>query len=224
MPLFRSSPPWLARQQRHLSYLAEFTRSIVYVPGKENVVPDALPRPDPATIIPKKSALFPATGRMSEKSALFPATGRMSEKSALFQTTGRVSEKSALFQTTGRVSEKSALFQITGNVSEKLPCFKLRAECQRNLPCSNYGQRVREVCLVSNQGQSVREICLVSIYRQSYRTCLGSNSRMSCSKWTNYSRVWCDKFIQILSYLLICSRNENQPISFSDKHFMWYFN
>ena len=43
--LFRSSPPWSARQQRHLSYLAEFTSSIVHIPGKENVVADALSRP-----------------------------------------------------------------------------------------------------------------------------------------------------------------------------------
>ena len=128
------------------------------------------------------------------------------------------------FQLQAECQRNLPCFKLRAECQRNLPCFKLRAECQRNLPCSNYGQRVREVCLVSNQGQSVREICLVSIYRQSYRTCLGSNSRMSCSKWTNYSRVWCDKFIQILSYLLICSRNENQPISFSDKHFMWYFN
>ena len=43
--LFRSSPPWSARQQRHLSYLAEFTSSIVHIPGKENVVADTLSRP-----------------------------------------------------------------------------------------------------------------------------------------------------------------------------------
>ena len=43
--LFRRSPPWSARQQRHLAYLAEFTSSIVHIPGKENVVADAISRP-----------------------------------------------------------------------------------------------------------------------------------------------------------------------------------
>ena len=43
--LFRTSPPWSARQQRHLAYLAEFTSSIVHIPGKENVVADALSHP-----------------------------------------------------------------------------------------------------------------------------------------------------------------------------------
>ena len=43
--LFRTSPPWSARQQRQLAYLAEFTNSIVHVPGKKNLVADALSRP-----------------------------------------------------------------------------------------------------------------------------------------------------------------------------------
>ena len=40
--LFRVSLPWSTRQQHHFSYLAEFTSSIVHVPGLENVVADAL--------------------------------------------------------------------------------------------------------------------------------------------------------------------------------------
>ena len=47
--LFRVSLPWSACQQRHLSYLAEFTSSVVHVPGPENIVADALSRPSPIT-------------------------------------------------------------------------------------------------------------------------------------------------------------------------------
>ena len=47
--LFRTSPPWSAHQQRHLAYLAEFTSSVVHIPGKENVVADALSCPKPDT-------------------------------------------------------------------------------------------------------------------------------------------------------------------------------
>ena len=43
--LFRVSPPWLARQQRQLSFISEFTSSIQHVPGPENVVADALSHP-----------------------------------------------------------------------------------------------------------------------------------------------------------------------------------
>jgi hypothetical protein len=43
--LHRVSEPWSARQQRHLSYLAEFTADVRHVAGKDNVVADALSRP-----------------------------------------------------------------------------------------------------------------------------------------------------------------------------------
>ena len=46
--LFRVSPPWSARQQRHLSYLSEFTSGLVHLPGLQKVVADALSRPSPA--------------------------------------------------------------------------------------------------------------------------------------------------------------------------------
>jgi hypothetical protein len=39
------SPPWSARQQRHLSYLAEFTSDIRHTSGTANIVADALSRP-----------------------------------------------------------------------------------------------------------------------------------------------------------------------------------
>ena len=50
--LFRSSPPWSARQQRHLTYIAEFTSSIMHVPGLKNTVADTLSRPSPTPIQP----------------------------------------------------------------------------------------------------------------------------------------------------------------------------
>lgn len=43
----RVSEPWSARQQRQLSYLAEFTNDFKYIPGEENTVADALSRPVP---------------------------------------------------------------------------------------------------------------------------------------------------------------------------------
>jgi len=41
------TPPWSARQQRHLAYISEFTTDICHTPGAENVVADALSRPPP---------------------------------------------------------------------------------------------------------------------------------------------------------------------------------
>jgi hypothetical protein len=45
--LFRTMPPWSARQQRQLSFIAEFTSDIRYTPGQENVVANTLSRPPP---------------------------------------------------------------------------------------------------------------------------------------------------------------------------------
>ena len=47
--LFRVSPPWSARQQRHLAYISEFTSSVLHLPGAENAVADALSRPFPSS-------------------------------------------------------------------------------------------------------------------------------------------------------------------------------
>ena len=55
--LNRASDAWSARQQRHLSYLAEFTADIRHVPGKENVVADALSRPA-AVVAPTPSPVL----------------------------------------------------------------------------------------------------------------------------------------------------------------------
>jgi cleavage and polyadenylation specificity factor subunit 1 len=49
--LHRNSDAWSARQQRHLSYVAEFTSDIRHVPGCDNKVADALSRPA-ATVLP----------------------------------------------------------------------------------------------------------------------------------------------------------------------------
>jgi hypothetical protein len=46
--LFRTTPPWSARQQRQLSFIAEFTSDIRHTPGQENVVDNALSRLPPA--------------------------------------------------------------------------------------------------------------------------------------------------------------------------------
>ncbi len=43
--LNRVSPPTSGRQQRHLAFISEYTKQLVYVPGKANVVADMLSRP-----------------------------------------------------------------------------------------------------------------------------------------------------------------------------------
>lgn len=44
LALGKSSDPWSPRQQRHLSYIAEFTTDIKHIAGKDNKVADALSR------------------------------------------------------------------------------------------------------------------------------------------------------------------------------------
>ena len=50
--LFRTTPPWSARQQRQLSYISEFTGNIIHLLGVENCVADALSCP---------SAVYPSS-------------------------------------------------------------------------------------------------------------------------------------------------------------------
>jgi transposase InsO family protein len=44
--LDRVTPPWSARQQRHLSFISEFTSDLRHTPGASNIVADALSRPE----------------------------------------------------------------------------------------------------------------------------------------------------------------------------------
>ena len=50
--LSRLSDSWTARQQRQLSYVAEFTNKIVHVPGRFNIVADLMSRPPQAVPAP----------------------------------------------------------------------------------------------------------------------------------------------------------------------------
>jgi len=45
----RTTPPWSARQQRHLSFLSEFISDLRHASGHTNVVADALSRPPPVS-------------------------------------------------------------------------------------------------------------------------------------------------------------------------------
>ena len=56
--LRRVSPPWSARQTRHLAYIAEYTSDIPHISGTDNVVADTLSRPNipPLVNINKASA------------------------------------------------------------------------------------------------------------------------------------------------------------------------
>ena len=47
--LGRFSHAWTPRQQRQLSYIAEYTSDILYVPGVDNVVTNTLSRPPAAS-------------------------------------------------------------------------------------------------------------------------------------------------------------------------------
>ena len=53
--LHRQSDAWSARQQWHLSYVAEYTSDIRHVAGKENVVVDCLSRPLEELSLPRST-------------------------------------------------------------------------------------------------------------------------------------------------------------------------
>ena len=72
--LFRTSPPWSAMQQRRLSYISEFNCKITHLPGAENVVADALSRPDPP---PVPEPLHPTDVLMSKVSEVSEVSEQM---------------------------------------------------------------------------------------------------------------------------------------------------
>jgi RNase H-like domain found in reverse transcriptase/Reverse transcriptase (RNA-dependent DNA polymerase) len=55
--LHRLTDAWTARQQRHLSFVAEYTSDVRHVPGKDNVVADALLRPVAAIAVPAEAKI-----------------------------------------------------------------------------------------------------------------------------------------------------------------------
>jgi hypothetical protein len=72
----RVSPPWSARQQRQMAYLAEFTADFRHTPGTTNVVADALSRPSapstraPAQQVPASQILPPSAAAKAPVAAL----------------------------------------------------------------------------------------------------------------------------------------------------------
>ena len=48
--LHKANPPWNGRQQRQLSFIAEFSSDIRHIEGERNVVADCLSRPPPASL------------------------------------------------------------------------------------------------------------------------------------------------------------------------------
>ena len=65
--LQRVSDHWTARQQRHFSFISEFTADLRHIAGKENVVADALSRPAAAVApAPRGQVDFAALARAQE--------------------------------------------------------------------------------------------------------------------------------------------------------------
>jgi hypothetical protein len=64
--LFRTTPPWSARQQRQLSFIAEFTSDIRHTSGQENVVADFLSRPPSAAVQPPPPSQRPPPALTAE--------------------------------------------------------------------------------------------------------------------------------------------------------------
>ena len=83
--LNRVSVPWSARQQRHLSYIAEFTSDLCYVSGESNTVADALSRPT-NSLIPVSLVSTPPTVNfqvLAEKQTTCPSVQDLSSSPSL---------------------------------------------------------------------------------------------------------------------------------------------
>ena len=73
--LSRMSDSWTARQQRQLSYVAEFTSKIVHVPGRLNLVADLLSRPQQtATASGPTAGPSPPPVQQTPSLLLFPSS------------------------------------------------------------------------------------------------------------------------------------------------------
>jgi cleavage and polyadenylation specificity factor subunit 1 len=79
--LHRLSDPWSDRQQWQLAYIAEYTSDIRHVPGKSNVVADALSRP--AAAIAPPAAASVDFGRMAELQAACEETAALARDGTL---------------------------------------------------------------------------------------------------------------------------------------------
>ena len=75
------SDAWTARQQRHLSFIAEFTSDIRHLPGKQNVVADVLSRPA-ASVTPAPDGKVDFS-ELAKQQAGCPSTQRLLSKGSL---------------------------------------------------------------------------------------------------------------------------------------------
>jgi hypothetical protein len=86
----RVTPPWSNRQQRHLSFLAEFTSDLRHTSGSSNVVADALSRP------PTNSVAISAAVSGSASAAVVSGSGSAAVVSASGSVSGLLSAAAAV--------------------------------------------------------------------------------------------------------------------------------
>ncbi len=80
--LHRVADSCSARQQHHLSFLAEYTSDIRHLPGRENVVADALSRPAAAVVPPSAEAVPWAELAVAQRGC--PATAALATSDTLW--------------------------------------------------------------------------------------------------------------------------------------------